>query len=426
VSFAFSAFGVFSRRRLLRAPRRGAFWRLLASTIALALFAGCVGTPAPRIPLAAIPAAQQDRAARNVAVFSAAWSLVADRHFDPRLHGLDWPALGRAAGAEAAAAPDDTALYAALNRMLEPLGDSHTHALTPAQAAARRARARARTGFNMTRLDGRWAVWDVLPESPAARAGVRRGWIAVARNGAALGDRPDFQPRAGETARWEFLDTDDRPVALALTAEPLPLVPPPQARLLPGGFVQLRFDAFATPDRRWLGAQLKAHRDAPGVVIDLRRNPGGDTFSLGISVGEFFDRAVDCGRFVTRGGMASTKRSFGLGSARYAGRVALLVDGATASAAEIFAAVLQAHHRAVVIGRPTAGAVLASWFHRLPDGGELQLSREDYIAPQGYRLEGRGVTPDIASAFSLADLRAGRDPDLAAALAWLETDPRRP
>ena len=94
----------------------------------------------------------------------------------------------------------------------------------------------------------------------------------------------------------------------------------------------------------------------------------------------------------------------------------MLVDGATGSAAEIFAAVLQDHGRATVIGRRTAGAVLASWFYRLPDGGELQLSREDYVAPKGRRIEGAGVVPDIAVPRELADVRAGRDRDLEKAI----------
>ena len=383
---------------------------------ALVLLAGCVSTPAPRIPLTSIPAAQQVRAEHNLQVFSTVWSLVVDKHYDPKVNGLDWLALGRKAGAEAAAAKDDTALYAALNRMLDALHDSHTHALSPTLAIERRTRERTRTGFNMTRLENRWAVWEVLPGSPAERAGVQRGWIAVERNGEAIGERPDFHPHTGEVAQWTFLDADDRTIMLPLAAEPLPLTAPQQARLLPGGIWYLRFDEFATPDRRWLSAQLKAHRDAPAVVLDLRRNPGGDTFSLGIGIGEFFDHTVDCGTFITRGGRVDVKRSWGWGSAHYRGRVAILLDGSTASAAEIFAAVMQDHHRATIIGRKSAGAVLASWFYALPDGGELQLSREDYIAPQGYRLEGRGVTPDIATTLTLADLRAGRDPDLAAAL----------
>ena len=76
-------------------------------------------------------------------------------------------------------------------------------------------------------------------------------------------------------------------------------------------------------------------------------------------------------------------------------------------AAEIFAAVLQEHGRAAIVGRKTAGAVLASWYHGLPDGGELQLSRQDYVTPKGRRLENEGVEPDVKVERTLADLRAG-------------------
>ncbi len=98
----------------------------------------------------------------------------------------------------------------------------------------------------------------------------------------------------------------------------------------------------------------------------------------------------------------------------------MLVDGATGSAAEIFAAVLQDHGRATLIGRRTAGAVLASWFYTLPDRGQLQLSREDYMAPKGRRIEGAGIEPDIVVSRTLADLRAGRDRDLEEAVGVLQ------
>ncbi len=391
----------------------------LTGLVAALLLAGCVSTPAPRIALDALPPAQIERATHNLRVFDSVWSLVADRHFDPKLNGVDWVAAGQKFGPLAAAATDDQALYAVLNDLLAPLHDSHTHALTPEQANERHTQLRARTGFALTRLDGRWAVSEVLPGSPAEFGGVQVGWIVVARNGAPLGERNEFRAHDGEIVQWDFLDARDQPVHLALTARPLSLKPRQVVRELADGFVYLRFDGFDGPDRRWLSEQLKAHRTAPGVVIDLRQNSGGETLSLGISVGEFFDHAVDCGTFVTRRGSRSGKSSWQLGSAHYAGRVAILIDGATASAAEIFAATLQDNGRATLLGRKSAGAVLASWFTVLPDGGELQLSREDYFAPKGRRIEGSGLEPDVPVARTLADLRAGRDADLEAALSVL-------
>ena len=385
------------------------------AVVALAL-SGCTTTPAPRVSLAAVPVEQRARAEGNVRVFDRVWGLVADWHYDPKLQGVDWPAAGLKYGAAAAAAADDQALYASLGAMVGLLKDSHTHALSPTQTKERRMQTRARTGFYMTRVEGRWIVSELVAGSPAELAGVKTGWVVVARNGTAFGERSEARPKVGEVAQWEFVDDRDQPVALAIVAESLSTKPRQEVRVLAGGVVYLRFDAFDTADRRWLSDQLKTNRAAPGVVIDLRRNPGGGTISLGITIGEFFDRAVDCGTFITRGGYRGGKSSWQIGSARYGGSVVVLVDGATGSAAEIFAAVLQEHGRAAIVGRKTAGAVLASWYHGLPDGGELQLSRQDYVTPKGRRLENEGVEPDVKVVRTLADVRAGRDVDLEAAL----------
>lgn len=403
-------------------PRFGAW--VVASTLAIALGAGCMTRPHAQVALEQFPPAARVRAERNLRVFYAVWDFVNRKHYEAKTQGVDWEQTAAVYGPRAAAAPDEASLYAELNAMLEQLHDSHTHALTPEQAAVRHTHERVRTGFAMTRVDNRWVVTDVLPNSPAAQHGVKAGWIAIMRNGIPLGDRPDFWPAPGEEDRWEFEDDNDRRVVLVLQAQRLSIAPLQTLRELPGGFLYLRFDEFDTLDRRWVGRQLRAHENAPGVVIDLRRNPGGETFSLGITIGEFFEAAVDCGTFITRSGSRSVKTSWQLGSAHYRGRVVILVDNATASAAEIFSAVLKDHRRATIVGRKTAGAVLASWFEPLPDGGELQLSREDYVAPNGRRIEGNGVEPDIVVTRTLADVRAGRDRDLEVALKVLEDQTR--
>ncbi len=403
-------------------PAAGTKGFLGGTLAALALLlAGCTTVPKARMSLASLPREQVQRAGHNLEVFHTVWDLVNRKHFDPKLQGVDWEAAAAKYGPMALAAGDDPKLYQALNEMVGSLHDSHTHALTPTQVGERKTHLRARTGFNMIRIEDRWVVSEVLAGSPAAQAEVRPGWIVVSRNGAPLSAQVDFRPRDGEVVAWEFLDENDRKILASLRAKPLSTAARQLARELEGGYVYLRFDEFDGPDRRWLGGQLNAHADAPGVVIDLRYNPGGETFSLGIVIGEFFEQRVDCGTFISRGGARDVKNSWQLGSANYRGRVVVLVDGATGSAAEIFSAVLQDHRRAKLVGRKTAGAVLASWFHRLPDGGELQLSREDYVTPKGRRIEGNGLMPDVTVTRTLHDLRVGMDPDLETALKILQT-----
>ena len=175
---------------------------------------------------------------------------------------------------------------------------------------------------------------------------LRPGWLVMARNGEPLGERLDFRYRVGEVARWEFCDDQDRQVKVEPVARLLSTAPGQEVRVLAGGVIYLRFDGFDAVDRRWLSQQLKDHAAAPAVMVDLRHNSGGDTFSLGTVIGEFFDRRVDCGTFITRDGNSGVKRSWQWGSAAYRGRVALLIDAETASAAEIFAAVMREQGRA--------------------------------------------------------------------------------
>lgn len=374
----------------------------------------------PHVPLAEIPPDHVNRALHNLKVFAAVWQLVAVRQYDQKLNGADWRAEGAKFGAEAARAVDDKGLYEVLNRMLALLNDSHTHALTPDQTQERSIQRRARTGFLLSKIDGKWVVEEVLPGSPAALGGVKPGWIITARNGLGLDDnRVDFNVVEGDVVTWDFIDARDQPVKLDLVARALSTRPRQEVRVLDGGYVYLRFDGFDVTDRRWLHAQLKEHREAPGVILDLRHNGGGDIISLGLVAGDFFAHAVDCGTFVERTGSSYHKHSWQWGSVHYAGRVAILEAGPTASAAEIFTATMQDQERAKIFGRKSAGAVLSSWFYVLPDRGELQLSRDDYRAPKGRRLEGTGIEPDVAVPKKLEELRAGRDADVEAALAYL-------
>jgi carboxyl-terminal processing protease len=103
----------------------------------------------------------------------------------------------------------------------------------------------------------------------------------------------------------------------------------------------------------------------------------------------------------------------------YHGPVAILVDAMSASTSEFFAGGMQAIGRAHVFGEATAGQALPAVVSRLPNQDVLMYVIADYVGPDGRRIEGRGVLPDVLVTLRRDDLLAGRDPVLDAALRWL-------
>ncbi len=401
--------------------------RLIALILVLGalLFAvtGCSTVPTAYVEPA--PLSASVRTALNLRVFDATWQLVHDKYFDPDFRGMDWAALGRQYRPLAAAAADDAALYHVLNRLCLELKESHLVPLPPVRTHEIRIARRMAVGMGWTRLDGRAVVTELVPGGPAEAAGVQPGWIIAAVEGRPPAGEAPRSPGPGRPVTYGFLDLENKPHDITFQPQLLKfdqLV----SRELPGGARYLRFDRFAPETLHWLSAQLKAHRDAPGVVLDLRENPGGYVVAFQLAVGEFFDHRVATGRFVQRNGRVKEAHNLSLFPARYAGKVVILTGEGTGSAAEIFTHVLQYHGRATVIGRRTAGAVIVSHYYKLPGGGTLQVPVQDYRGLDGRRLEGRGVLPNVSvPAPRLADLRDGRDPDLETALATLDSHPAR-
>jgi carboxyl-terminal processing protease len=83
---------------------------------------------------------------------------------------------------------------------------------------------------------------------------------------------------------------------------------------------------------------------------------------------------------------------------------------------------MQAIHRARIFGETSYGGVLPALAERLPNGDALYHAVGDFVAPNGDRVEGRGVIPDEAAPPTRASLLAGRDPAYEAAVRWIAAE----
>jgi carboxyl-terminal processing protease len=146
---------------------------------------------------------------------------------------------------------------------------------------------------------------------------------------------------------------------------------------------------------------------AGGVVLDLRGNPGG-----------LLDEAVEVASAFLDGGPvvsyeqrdAPDRVLYALGAGDTATPVVVLVDGGTASAAEVVAAALQDRSRAVVVGSRTYGKGSVQEPSVLPNGSAIEFTIGRYLTPTGRVIDGRGIEPDVlvdvAAAPEVAEQRA--------------------
>ncbi len=409
----------------------------------------------------------------GLASFDAAWQIVRDTHFDPTFNGVDWNRAREELRSQAASAGSIRELRAVIQQMLERLGQSH-FALLPSESVEDTTRGAGRTGglrgeagFDVRLLDGRMVVTHVRPGGPAALAGVRTGWLVRSVDGdpvsrwlerlpASLAPRlrdveawrlvtARLRGPSGSIANVEFTDGAGRTERRAIARRPEPgdavtvghlptfFVRATSERVQGPGGVQvgvIAFNVWMTPVDAHVGAALDEFRDAAGIVIDLRGNPGGlAAMLMGIS-GYFLDEAVTLGTMKTRESelrfVANPRRVNASGEriTPYAGPVAILIDAMTGSASECFAGGMQAIGRARVFGQPSMGQALPALFDRLPNGDVLLHAYGDFLTARGERLEGRGVTPDERVPLRREDLLAGRDRVLAVAVDWIARNRR--
>lgn len=164
--------------------------------------------------------------------------------------------------------------------------------------------------------------------------------------------------------------------------------------------------------------------DCGSLIFDLRGNGGGSHHSLVNLAAKFFDKDLLVGEIKRR----KEKEPFVIKSATkriFRGKLAVLIDSETASAAEIFARVVQMENRGTVLGDRSSGAVMQAtqFLHSFGINPEapyyVQITIADLIMRDGQRLEKTGVTPDETILPSPTDIANRLDPALSRAASLL-------
>jgi len=400
---------------------------------------------------------------KGLETFDAVWTIVRDTHFDRSFNGVDWEAARAEFRPKAAAASTPAELRKVLHRMLGRLGQSHFSVIPGSAAADGGTGGMATTGMELRVVGSDVLVTQIEPGSGAAKAGVRPGWRLTAVAGRpvadlfhALQETPNERVRGLEA--WRALQgrlrgqdgtvisaTFEDGAGTVVTREITRWEQPGQAVTvgnLPTMYVNVTsqtrqtlagrragvigFNVWMTHVDRPFQLAVDEHRQAAGVVIDLRGNPGGLAGMMMGIAGHFIPEPKSLGTMKSRDNELKFTVNPRFVSATgervqpFAGPVAILVDGLSASASECFTGGMQSLGRVRVFGERTMGAALPSQFDKLPNGDVFIHATADFVTADGARLEGSGVTPDEIVPLKREELLAGRDSALESALRWID------
>jgi carboxyl-terminal processing protease len=282
-------------------------------------------------------------------------------------------------------------------------------------------------------------VDEVLSDTPASEAGLRDGDRILAIDGqpvATIGpDRNDVRGRLRGAIDSPLRLTVDRAGIQRDIILHRGLVVPQTAFLdsTAEGIAHIRVSSFNQRTTRGVAeavddAKRRLGRDLRGVLLDLRGNPGG-----------LLDQAVGVSDlFLTRGRIVFTKGRHPESQQSYVAHggdildglpMTVLLDGRSASAAEIVSAALQDSGRAVLVGSSSYGKGTVQTVIRLPNQGEMTLTWSRFHTPSGYALHGLGVMPTVCVARrdepgqDALNLALGTATDISAQLAQWRTVP---
>jgi carboxyl-terminal processing protease len=322
--------------------------------------------------------------------------------------------LDRVASLDPRRFPRQEAIYTALSGMTETLSDPYTVAMDPATFARFNGGLHTRVyggiGMEIEWTHGAYVVFEVLPGGPAALARIEPGDVLLAVDGKPLASQ------AGETVSLEQarmmlagqvggkltlkLMRGGAPYQRTLTRTTFEsrsvswrvLGDPTRGQALVGW---LRVESLGETTGREMAEAVKATRatKVDGYVIDLRDNVGG-----------YLDAAVEvASSFLPSGqvvvyveGRSGHEAKHTIGADPVSAPLVVLVNGRTASSAEILAGALQDHKRAFVLGSRTFGKGSVQTLHDFADGGGFKMTTAHDLTPNKRSVEGRGLAPDVA------------------------------
>jgi carboxyl-terminal processing protease len=293
--------------------------------------------------------------------------------------------------------------------ILAGLEDPHTDLLTDAEyESLRKDTEGTYSGIGLTVGPGRTGlvVTSAAP-GPAREAGIRKGDVIVRVDDKRLRGLPFehalslIKGQAGTVVKVTVeRPARKKPVELSIARREIE-VPPISTRLIAAkkeklAYIRVFSFPAGTADRIHQATAQLLQQGVSGAIIDLRDNPGG-LLSQAVDVASLY---IEDGIVCRTDGLHEEDHEYRVtGVATHPGLpLVVLVNGGSASAAEIVAGALVDHDRATLVGERTYGKASVQTIAPLQGGGALKLTTAKYLTPAGADITGVGLEPSVVAA----------------------------
>ena len=273
-----------------------------------------------------------------------------------------------------------------------------------------------------------------LADSPAARAGIRGGDVILQIDNEPVGSNVNaaleqMRGPPGSIVRLTLRRAESAELVSVALERAKVEVHSVSGEMLESGFAYVRIASFSETTRKDFDKVLRdlsSSGPLRGVVLDVRHNPGG---VLEAAV-EVADALLDSGNIVSATGRtaeANFRMNASQGQLLEGVPLVLLINGASASAAEILAGALKDNGRARLVGRRTYGKGVVQSVLPLADGRALKLTTSRYVTPAGVSIDETGIEPDVLlSGADVMPIAARDDTEVKLALRTLREPSSQP
>ena len=311
--------------------------------------------------------------------------------------------------------PEEILSLPTIDEMTTALGDPYTYYMTAEEYASFQ---NELNGANVVGIgvaventaDG-LLVTSVAPDSPGAKAGLKAGDLIVAADGVTVQEAGSANALAGLVAGEEgtqvtiTLIRKEQELSLTMTREPV-VFPTVTGEVVDDHIGWLHCSSFGTDTGEDFRTYIQAEDEAADRwVVDLRGNPGGSATAVIQAVGHVLG-SRNVAYVVDRQGNVAVWRPNPLqvaGDGLIQEPLVVLVDGNSASAAELFTAAMRDYSYGLIIGTRTFGKGIAQNVFEQSDGSAFKITTERYYSPGYVTPDRSGVLPHLVVEAGLAD-----------------------